>query len=74
MTENPDRRKLNDVFSRPIGNGGYNICGFIGSGKTQETVILNSNVDLNDVTSLVYDWRNHRGELWRNLKPLTEVE
>jgi len=74
MTEKPDRRKLNDVFSEPTENGRYNICGIIGSGKTQETVILNSNVDLNDVTPLVYDWRNHRGELWRNIKRLTEVE
>jgi len=74
MTEKLDRRKLNDVFSSPIGNGGYNICGLIGSGKTRETVILNGNVDLNKVSLLVVTWRHYRGELWRNLKPLTEVE
>ena len=72
MTEKPDRRKLNDVFTKPCCFGIMTICGVIGNGKTREEVILKKHARIDGTDEI--KWLHHRGEMWRNLKPLTEVE
>lgn len=67
MTE---RRKLNDVFTKPCTYGIITICGIIGSGKTREEVVLQKRAPIKGGD--VVKWRHRRGEQWSKLKELVE--
>jgi len=70
MTE---RRKLNDVYHKPLTRGYVTIMGVIGSGKTREEVILKQKSPIEEYEYI--EWRHHIGEQWKVLEPLTkEVE
>jgi len=65
MTE---QRKLNDVFTKPFTIGIITVWGVIGSGKTREEVLLQTEVPISESGTTVLQWRKHIGELWRNVE------
>ncbi|MDD4377755.1 MAG: hypothetical protein PHH48_06435 [Eubacteriales bacterium] len=66
-----DRRKLNDVYTKPCTRGFITIIGVIGSGKTREEVVLKERSAI-DSTEVI-EWMHMRGEQWKLIKHKAEA-